>query len=303
MPTKPFAHILPAIATPFRPGDLSVDIGLLAAHARWLLANGCDGIVLFGTTGEAASLTVAERKAALEGLIDAGINADRILVGAGCCANADTVELMRHTAKLGCAGALVVPPFFYKNVTDAGIVRTYDAAIEGCGRDVPNVYLYHIPQVSGVGVSAAVVAELIAHHGALIRGYKDSSGQWSNTAEILSRFPDLHMYVGSESFLLDNLRAGGVGCISASANVQPSGLRRIFDHWQSGDADALQASATAIRLALEKPGPLLPATKAMVAEIHRESAWTSPRPPLEPLAPSSRAALRETLKNLGVEGL
>jgi 4-hydroxy-tetrahydrodipicolinate synthase len=268
-----------------------------------LLAHGCDGLVLFGTTGEAASLTVAERKTTLERLLEAGIDAGKVLVGAGCCAAADTIELMRHTARLECAGVLLLPPFFYKGVSDAGTARAYDAAIAGCDSHVPPVYLYHIPQVSGVSIGPDLVAQLIARHGDLIRGYKDSSGQWSNTAEILARFPQLHMYVGSEQLLLDNLRSGGVGCISASANAQPSGLRRIYENWRGPNADALQAGATEIRLALEQPGPLLPATKAMVGEIHGEPAWFTPRPPLMSLTAPARTALREKLHRLGVEGL
>jgi 4-hydroxy-tetrahydrodipicolinate synthase len=302
MLNEPFAHILPAIATPFR-GDLSVDVGLLTAHAKWLLANGCDGVVLFGTTGEAASLTVRERMQTLEQLVSAGVAADRLLVGTGASAMPDAIELMRHVSRLHCAGALLLPPFFYKGVSAAGVARFYDLAIEGCGADAPRIYLYHIPQVSGVPVGPDLVAKLIAHHGDLIRGYKDSSGQWSNTAELLSRFPHLHTYVGSEQYLLANLRGGGAGCISASANVQPQGLRKIFDNWQRENADALQAQATAVRVALENPGPLLPATKAMVGEIHREPAWFVPRPPLEPLSASGREILRENLKKLGVEGL
>lgn len=303
MRSEAFAHVLPAMTTPFKPGTLEVDAKLLAAHARWLLAHGCDGLVLFGTTGEAASLSVSERKATLEGLLEAGIDARKVLVGTGCCATADTVELMRHVARLECAGALLLPPFFYKGVSDAGTARACDMAIAGCGSHVPPIYLYHIPQVSGVSVGPDVVAQLIDRHGDLIRGYKDSSGQWSNTAEILARFPQLHMYVGSEQFLLDNLRAGGVGCISASANVQPMGLRRIYEGWRGPDADALQASATEVRLAFEKQGPLLASTKAMVGEIHGEPAWFVPRPPLMPLADAARAALREKLRTLGVEGL
>ena len=241
MPIEPFARVLPAIATPFRPDGLAVDLGLLVAHARWLLANGCDGIVLFGTTGEAASLTVGERKETLEGFLASDIDGARVLVGTGCCAIADTVELTRHAARLGCAGALMLPPFFYKNVSAAGTLRAYDMAIESCGADVPPIYLYHIPQVSGVPVGPDLVAKLIAHHGDRIRGYKDSSGQWANTAEIISRFPHLHTYVGSESVLLENLRAGGAGCISASANVQPQGMKCILDNWKNENAGQLQA--------------------------------------------------------------
>jgi 4-hydroxy-tetrahydrodipicolinate synthase len=272
-------------------------------HARWLLAHGCDGLVLFGTTGEAASLTVAERKATLESLLNAGIDAGKVLVGTGCCATADTVELMRHAARHECAGVLLLPPFFFKGVSDAGTARAYDLAIAGCGSHVPPIYLYHIPQVSGVSIGPDLVAQLVARHGELIRGYKDSSGQWANTAEILSRFPQLHMYVGSEQLLLENLRNGGVGCISASANVQPMGLRRICENWRGPNADALQASATKVRLALEAPGPLLAATKAMVGAVHGEPDWITPRPPLMPLAEPARAALRKNLQALGVEGL
>jgi 4-hydroxy-tetrahydrodipicolinate synthase len=303
MPPEPFAHVLPAITTPFKPGNLEVDTGLLATHARWLLANGCDGLVLFGTTGEAASLGVAERKATLEKLLEAGIDAGTVLVGTGCCAAADTVELTRHAARLKCAGALLLPPFFYKGVSDAGTERAFDLTIAGCGSELLPIYLYNIPQVSGVPIDPDLVARLIDRHGDLIRGYKDSSGQWANTAEILSRFPQLHMYVGSEQFLLDNLRGGGVGCISASANVQPIGLRHIYEGWRGPKADALQASATEVRLAFEKQGPLLAAIKAMVGEIHGEPAWFMPRPPLLPLAQAARAALREKLHALGVDGL
>ena len=303
MPSEAFAHVLPAMTTPFKPGSLEVDTALLATHAKWLLAHGCDGLVLFGTTGEAASLSVAERKAALEGLLDAGIDAHKVLVGTGCCANADTVELMLHAARLECAGVLLLPPFFYKGVSDEGIARAYDMAIAGCGSHVPPIYLYHIPQVSGISIGPDLVGRMIDRHGDLIRGYKDSSGQWANTAEILKRFPQLHMYVGSEQLLLENLRAGGVGCISASANVQPLGLRQIYENWRGPNADALQASATEVRLMLEKSGPLLPATKAMVGEFHGEPAWFTPRPPLMPLPDAVRARLREKLHALGVEGL
>jgi 4-hydroxy-tetrahydrodipicolinate synthase len=303
MTTEAFAHVLPAMTTPFKPDTFEVDTKLLATHAKWLLAHGCDGLVLFGTTGEAASLSVAERKAALENLLEAGIDAGKVLVGTGCCAISDTVDLMRHVARYECAGVLLLPPFFYKGVSDAGIARAYDMAIAGCGSHVPPIYLYHIPQVSGVPIGPDLVALLIDRHGELVRGYKDSSGQWANTAEILSRFPGLHMYVGSEQLLLDNLRHGGVGCISGSANVQPLGLRRIYENWRGPNADALQASTTAVRLALETPGPLLAATKAMVGEIHGEPAWVTPRPPLMPLPEPARDALRKNLQALGVEGL
>src|ERR1700733_4444605 len=178
-PSEAFAHVLPAMTTPFKPGTFEVDTKLLATHARWLLVHGCDGLVLFGTTGEAASLSVAERKATLESLLEAGVDASKVLVATGCCATADTVELMRHAARHECAGVLLLPPFFYKGVSDAGVARAYDMAIAGCASHVPPIYLYHIPQISGVAIGSDLVAQLIDRHGDLIRGYKDSSGQWA----------------------------------------------------------------------------------------------------------------------------
>ena len=302
MTNSPFARAIAAIATPFD-ADLGIDFDRLAAHGRWLFERGCDGLVLFGTTGEAASLSSAERQSALERLVAAGISADRIVVGTGCCAIPDTVELTRHAAVTGCAGALVLPPFFYKGVSDEGVARYYDCVIAKCGTSLPPLYLYHIPQTAGVGVAPGVVERLVARHGPKIRGYKDSSGNWSNTASILERFPQLDVYVGSEALLVETLRAGGAGCISASVNVQPSAVRAVLDGWRSREADALQAVASAVRRALEKSGPLVSAVKAVLAAIHRHDGWTTTRPPLEAIGQAERENLFAELRGVGLEGL
>src|ERR1700722_15289333 len=195
MSNAPFARNIAAIATPFH-ADLGVDFEQLIAHARWLFDHGCDGLVLFGTTGEAVSLTASERKRTLEALVAAGISADKIVVGTGCCAVADAIDLTRHAADAGAAGALVLPPYFYKSVSEDGLARYYDLIISGCGTSLPPIYLYHIPQLAGAGISPDLVAKLVDRHGDQIRGYKDSSGDWSNTGAILARFPALDVYVG-----------------------------------------------------------------------------------------------------------
>jgi 4-hydroxy-tetrahydrodipicolinate synthase len=298
-----FAHVTAAIATPFRAADLSVDLELLERHAHWLLGNGCDGLVLFGTTGEAASLSLAERTAMLERLLTSGIQPHRVLVGTSACAIAEVVELTRRCAELGCAGALIMPPFFFKGVTVAGALSFYAEVFARCGARLPPVYLYHIPQTSGVAVGPELVGRLLERFGTKIRGYKDSSGEWTNTAEIRARFPQLETFVGSEALLLANLRAGGAGCISASVNAQPGATRRLYDQWRSGEADSLQESVARLRKTLEHAGPLIASTKAAVAALHQEPAWAIPRPPLVALAPSERAALESKLRELRLAGL
>jgi 4-hydroxy-tetrahydrodipicolinate synthase len=302
MSATPFARTVAAIATPFH-ADLGVDHARLAAHAHWLFENGCDGIVLFGTTGEAVSLSAPERKETLERLVASGIDAGQILVGSGCCAASDTVALTVHAGSVGAAGVLVLPPFFYKGVSDEGIARYYDRVIAECGAALPPFYLYHIPRVAGAGVSLRVVSHLVERHGDKIRGYKDSSGDWNNTASILRRHPALDMFVGSESLLMENLRAGGAGCISAGVNVQPGQVRKVVDNWQSDAAEAMFATANSIRKALEKTGPLIPAIKAALARVHHHDGWAATRPPLEPLAHGVAEVLLEELRALGVSGL
>jgi 4-hydroxy-tetrahydrodipicolinate synthase len=301
MTNSPFARAVAAIATPFR-ADLSVDFEHLIGHAHWLFENGCDGIVLFGTTGEAASLALHERKTTLERLLAEGISADSVVVGTGCCAVADTVELTRHAGMAGTAGALVLPPYFYKGISDAGIARYYDRVIADCGALLPPLYLYHIPQVSGLGISPDLVGTLVERHGDKIRGYKDSSGSWSNSQTLLNRYPALDVYVGSETLLLESLRAGGAGCISAGVNVQPREVGKVVEHWQSNEADSLLVAADDVRKSLEKAGPLIPAIKAVLARIHGHEGWAIPRPPLEPLPAPIAISLLADLRRLGIEG-
>lgn len=294
----PFATVTAAIATAFG-ADFSVDFSRMAHHAHWLLDNGCNGLVLFGTTGEAASLTLPERRQILERLIGAGVPARSLLVGTGCCALADTVDLTLHAARAGAAGALVLPPYFFKGVSDTGVAQYFDALIDACGDGTPPLYLYNIPQVTGAPVTLALTEYLIRQHGSIIRGYKDSSGNWDNTAAVIRRFPTLDVYIGSEGRLLDHLGAGGVGCISASVNVQPESVRALYDNWRAPSAAATQQQIVARRKTLES-GALIPNVKATLATIHSDDGWARLRPPLETPGVDVRAMLTTQLRSQGL---
>jgi 4-hydroxy-tetrahydrodipicolinate synthase len=184
-----------------------------------------------------------------------------------------------------------------------GAFSFYREVFARCGAALPPIYLYHIPQISGVAVGPELVGRLLECFASKIRGYKDSSGEWANTAEIRRHFPQLELFVGSEALLLANLNAGGAGCISASVNVQPGATRELYDHWRSGRADSLQETVSRVRKTLERVGPLIASTKAAIAALHQEPAWAIPRPPLVALSPSERTALESQLRELELAGL
>ena len=220
--------------------DLSIDSERFFAHAQWLLAQGCHGLALFGTTSEANSFSVSERKALVEWVIEGGIPPERLMVGTGCCALTDSVELTRHALDAGCRRVLMLPPFYYKGMSDEGLFRSFAEVIERVGDPALEIFLYHFPRLSGVPVTEGLIALLDGEFPEIIAGVKDSSGDWSNTRMMLNRFPHLAIFPGSEIFLLDGLRTGGAGCITATSNVNAAGARAVFDAWNAGrdDADA-----------------------------------------------------------------
>ena len=228
MKSAAFARVVAAVATPFD-SDYKVALNSQIAHCRWLLQQGCDGLLLFGSTGEAPSLTLAERQIIVEQLIHEGIPAGRLLIGTGCCALDDTIMLTRHALELGCAGALVVPPFFFKNLDDNGVLAYYSQLAENVSSPHPWLYLYHFPQMSGVPIGGDLVERISDACGGALRGYKDSSGDWNNSCKIKERFSGLDTYVGTEARLADLLSLGGAGCISATANVQPAAIAALVN--------------------------------------------------------------------------
>ena len=300
---SPAAHGVwsPALV-PLHP-DLSIDSERFLGHAHWLLGQGCHGLALFGTTSEANSFSVAERKALVEQVIAGGIPPERLMIGTGCCALTDSVHLTRHAVDAGCRRVLMLPPFYYKEMSDEGLFGSYSEIIERVGDPALRVFLYHFPRLSGVPITEGLIALLVDAFPEVIAGVKDSSGDWSNTRMMLDRFPHLAIFPGSEVFLLDGLRTGGAGCITATSNVNAAGARAVFDAWHAGhgDADAKQTAATTIRGIIDRfPG--IPAQKHLLARYRADPAWRAVRPPMVALTDEEGRSLGDALAEAGFDG-
>jgi 4-hydroxy-tetrahydrodipicolinate synthase len=286
---------VPAL-TPFH-ADLSVDAERFLAHCTWLLDQGAAGLAVFGTTSEANSLSMSERVRLLERLIDGGVAPGVLMPGTGCCALPDTVSLTRHAVERGALGVLLLPPFYYKNVSDDGVFASVAEVVERVGDARLRIYLYHIPAMAGVGFSLSVIERLLKAFPGVVVGIKDSSGDWNNTQALLKSFPGFEVFPGSETWLLDSLRLGGVGCISATANVNVAAMRRLLDMWKTPAADALQRQLGAVRAAIQKYA-LVSASKAILAEAQADPGWNVVRPPLRPLSSDTSAELSRSLASL-----
>ena len=277
--------------------DLSPDLDRLIAHYRWLLANGCDGIAPLGTTGEANSFSVDERLGVIEAIAAADLPRERMIVGTGCCAVPDSVCLTRACLAAGMANVLVLPPFYYKGVSDDGLYAAFAEVIERTGDDRLRLYIYNFPQMTGLKTSHALIERLLAAYPGTVVGTKDSSGDWDNMAEMCRRFPGFEVFPGTERYLLAGLRAGGVGCISATTNVTAPMAAKVYAQWESARADALQERLTAVRTVIEGY-PAIPALKRLMARQSGEPAWRNLRPPLVPLTEAQATELVATLEAL-----
>ena len=292
--TETFSGVIPPVLTPFTE-DLAPDEGRFVEHCRWLLGQGATGLAMFGTTGEANSLSVDERLSLLDAALEAGIAPDLMMPGTGCCALTDTVRLTGRAVAAGCGGVLLLPPFYYKGISDDGVFRSIAEVIERVGDSRLRVYLYHIPPVAQVGFSLAVVERLIDAYPGIVVGLKDSSGDWSNTEALLRAFPGFATFSGSEVFLLANLRGGGAGTITATGNVNVAAIRALYDAWQSDGAEAMQAEITELRQAIQA-FPVIPALKAILASHHSDPAWHIVRPPLLDLDAEQTTKLLSSLE-------
>jgi len=274
--------ILAAVLTPMDE-DLKPNYHAFAAHCHRLLAAGCHGLSVFGTTGEANSLSVNERLAALEGLVDNGVPVETLLPGTGSCALTDTVRLSR--AALGAAGVLVLPPFYYKGVGDDGLFRFFAEVVERVGDDRLRLYLYHIPQMTGIDLGLPLISRLVDAYPGVVVGTKDSSGDRERIMTLCREFPDFSVLAGTETLLLETLRGGGEGCISATVNVTSRLARRVHDAHASGkddEAEALQERLTQVRMSIEAY-PVIPALKQLLARLTGDEEWRNIRPPLSGL--------------------
>jgi 4-hydroxy-tetrahydrodipicolinate synthase len=280
--------------------DLAPDHRRFADHLRWLKGQGLHGVALLGSTGEANCFSVDERKALLDTALGTGIPSDALMVGTGCCALTDSVDLTRHAAESGCTNVLVLPPFYYKGIPEDGLFRSFAEVIDRVGRDDIRVYVYHFPRLTGVDITPALVARLAAAYPGIVAGVKDSSGDFDGTLAFIEACPDLAIFPGSETYLLAGLRAGGVGCITATANVNAAAIRNVFDLWAAEDAgvDAAQDAITATRKAIEG-NPLPPALKHILAHHRGDAAWRTVRPPFTELSAAAGDKLLADLQALG----
>lgn len=291
--------VLCPVVTPFNQ-DLAPDPDRLVRQCRWLLSQGV-GLAVFGTTGEGNSLSVEEKIGLLDRLADAGIDMSRLMPGTGCCAAGDTVRLTRHAVDLGCAGVLMLPPFYYKAVSDDGLFASYAGVIERVASERLRVYLYHIPPVAQVGVSLDLVERLVKRYPETVVGIKDSSGDWDNTRAMLERrWDDFRVFAGSETFLLRTLQQGGAGCISATANINAAAMHRLFTSWRGGQANAGQERLDTLRRVVQGY-PMIPALKAVLAAHGNDAAWATVRPPLVALGSEQKRSLLAALEAHGLD--
>jgi 4-hydroxy-tetrahydrodipicolinate synthase len=276
--------VLAAVLTPMDDG-LAPDHPAFSAHCHRLLAAGCHGLSVFGTTGEANSLSVGERLAALEALLESGIPAKVLLPGTGSCALTDTVLLSQAALEAGTAGVLVLPPFYYKGVGNEGLFRFFAEVIERIGDERLRLYLYHIPQMTGIELGMSLISRLIDAYPGAIAGTKDSSGDRERIETLCREFPNFSVLAGTETLLLETLRNGGKGCISATVNVTSRLARQVYDAHASGrddDAQALQERLSALRASIEAY-PMIPALKALMTDLTSDEEWRNLRPPLSGL--------------------
>jgi 4-hydroxy-tetrahydrodipicolinate synthase len=254
--------------------------------ARYLLDHGCDGLNVLGTTGEATSFSLDERKRVMSAYRDAGLPLDRMMVGTGAAAVADAITLTQHAADLNFAGALVLPPFYYKGVPDDGLFAYVDAIIKATAPKPIPIYLYHFPQQSGLPWQIKLIARLLEAFGQRIVGLKDSSGDMAYAREAAAIAPSFKVFPSTEAVLLEARAGAFAGCISATANLNADLCARA---WNAGDRAALDA-AVAIRKLFDGK-PLVSGVKALLAHIHADPAWARVKPPLAPFFAADRASV------------
>ena len=291
--------VLSPVVTPFK-ADLSPDKERFVAHCKWLLTQNC-GLAVFGTNSEANSQAMEERMTLLDALVAAGLDTSRMMPGTGCCSITETVKLTAHAVKHGCAGVLMLPPFYYKGVSEEGLYRHFSEVVQRVGDSRLKIYLYHIPPVAVVGITTGLVERLLKAYPNAIAGMKDSSGDWNNTKTFLDAFAKqgFDVFPGSESFLLAGMRNGAVGCISATANVNPAAIAKLYVEWKNADADEQQQKLNVVRDTLGKKYVMIPALKQAIAIYANDPAWPKVRPPLVELTADQAKSLTSELKAIG----
>lgn len=281
------------VVTPFA-ADGSPDVQRFIAHARWLVQQGA-GLAPFGTNSEANSLTLNERQQLLDALLLAGMPAAKLLPGTGACSAGEAAQLSRHAVQASCAGVLMLPPFFYKGLSDEGLYAWYAEVIARIADPRLKLYLYHIPALSGVPITHAVIERLLRDFPGTVVGIKDSSGDWDNLAAMLERFPTLEIFPASESFISRTRPLGARGCISATVNINPGRISRLVKEWSSEQGPALQAEVDALRKIVQGY-PMIAALKEVLATELHDAQWRRVRAPLAALSASQSVALHAAMR-------
>ena len=275
--------------------DLAPDHAAFVAHAKRLIDQGCDGIAMLGTTGEANSFTVAERQALLEATIAGGVAPDRLLPGTGVVALPDTIALTRHALSLGVTTVVMLPPFYYKGVSEEGVFAAYSHVVERIGDARLRIVLYHIPPMSAVPIGFGVIERLRARYPGTFTGIKDSSGDLANMQALVAEFPGLAVLAGADPLMLPLLKAGGAGCITATSNLVASDLAFVFRHHadaaRAAEVEDAQARIVAARNRASRFAQIA-SLKLLLADRTGQPGWHRLRPPLLPLTEAEAQALR-----------
>lgn len=278
--------------------DLTFNGEMLIRHCQTLLKAGSSGIALLGTTGEANSFSLEEKKQIIDTVVEAGVPADQLMVGTGSCAYTETIELTRHALAKGITDILLLPPFYYKQVNNQGLTNYFQRTIENIADDRMRIYLYHFPKMTGIQLSNELIEGLLKLYPEQIVGMKDSSGDLEHMLSVCHNFPGFKLFAGTEKYLLPVLQAGGAGCISATANVTIGKMAELLEAWQSPEAEALQEALTEIRSAFDGL-PFTAILKQYLAHQQHDPQWLPIRPPNSLVDNSELIQLLEKLRTIG----
>lgn len=285
--------VFSAALTPMHP-DLTPDHDAFVAHCRRLLEEGCDGVAMLGTTGEANSFSASERKALLEAAVSGGVAPERLLPGTGTTSLMETVELTRHALSFGVTTVVMLPPYYYKNISEEGLFNSYAGIVDRVADSRLKVVLYHIPMFSAVPIPAAVIARLRAAYPGVFVGIKDSSGDFAHMCGLIEQFPGLAVLAGADPLMMPLLKKGGAGCITAASNLVAADLAFVFKHHadesKAAEVEAAQARVVAARNRVSVFAQI-PSLKTLLAQKTGNPAWTTMRPPLLPLTAEETAKL------------
>ena len=298
---SPKAGIYTATLTPLF-DSFEPNITALIRHAQWLLDKGSDGVALLGSTGESNSMTVEQRQSIIEQSA-LELPPDRLMIGTGSCALQDAVRLTQASVNAGVLSVLVLPPFYYKPQSEESVLSFFSLLVEAVDNPNLRIIFYNFPQLSGYNFSIKILQELKLRFGDIAAGIKDSSGDWNNMLGVVQNVPDLMVYTGTETLLLDILREGGAGSITATANLIAPECPHVFQAWKNGRseaADQAQKHLTALRIAFESYS-FVSEMKSLLAAQTNSEEWNHMLPPFAQLPDEQVEELTEQIKVLGLD--